>query len=383
MSPDAAPSGRWAWAEIDRQAISDNVAELTRRVSPSSVCAVVKAEGYGHGAMVAASAALDGGASMLAVALAGEGIALRRAGIDPKVPILVLSQQPPALFPAMVAARLIPTLYASPAIAEFAAAVRAAGVDGYGVQLKFDTGMHRVGARPADAPTLAAAVVAEAPVLRLDGVFTHLAVADEPDDRYTGEQLDRFDELLAALRRAGVDPGLIHAANSAGAIAHPRSRYAMVRTGIAIYGIAPGPRLAEAIAGLRPAMRLVARVGWVKRVAAGDRMSYGLRYTAERPTTIATVPLGYADGVPRRLSSTGGEVLLGGRRCPIAGVVTMDQLLVDCGDDPVAVGDEVVLLGAQGGQRIGPEEWADRLGTIAYEIVCGIAGRIERTTQRR
>jgi alanine racemase len=237
--------------------------------------------------------------------------------------------------------------------------------------------MGRVGAAPEAAAELARAIAA-VPELRLEGVFTHLAVADEPADEYTAGQLARFDAALAELDAAGLRPPLVHAANSAGGLAHGAARHDLVRVGIAAYGIEPGPGVAEWTSELRPALRLMARVSHVKQMPAGARISYGLRHTFTRATTVATVPIGYADGVPRRLSATGGEVLIAGRRCPIVGVVTMDQLMVDCGDLDVAVGDEVVLLGAQGTERIRPEEWATRLGTIAYEIVCGLSRRIER-----
>jgi alanine racemase len=173
-------------------------------------------------------------------------------------------------------------------------------------------------------------------------------------------------------------PPLVHAANSAGALAHPRARRSLVRLGIAMYGVTPGPGVADRCGALRPAMRLKARVSFVKRCPAGSRISYGLRHRFSHDTTVATVPIGYADGVPRRMFATGGEVLIGGRRRPIVGVVTMDQLMVACGDDPIAVGDEVVLLGQQGDERITVDEWAGRLDTIGYEVVCGISGRIER-----
>jgi alanine racemase len=178
----------------------------------------------------------------------------------------------------------------------------------------------------------------------------------------------------------------VHAANSAGALAHPGARRSFVRAGIAIYGISPGHAVDALCGSLRPAMALEARVSYVKRVAAGSRISYGLRHVFARDTTVATVPIGYADGVPRRLSETGGEVLIGGRRRPIVGVVTMDQLMVDCGDDNVGIGDEVVLIGSQDGpdgrRTIRAEDWADRLGTIGYEIVCGIGGRVPRRHAR-
>jgi alanine racemase len=174
----------------------------------------------------------------------------------------------------------------------------------------------------------------------------------------------------------------VHAANSAGALAHPRARYDLVRAGIAIYGLLPGPGVRHLCGELTPALSLHARVSQVKRVAAGDRISYGLRHTFERDTTVATLPLGYADGVPRRLhaAAAGGAALVGGRRRPIVGVVTMDQLMVDCGDDRVDVGDEAVLIGTQGAQSVTADDWAEALGTIAYEVVCGISARVERRT---
>jgi alanine racemase len=244
------------------------------------------------------------------------------------------------------------------------------------VHLKIDTGMRRVGASPSEAVRLAEEVRVAG--LHLAGIFTHLAVADEPANPYTDAQLQRFDAVLAELAGSGHQPPLIHAANSAGALAHPSARRSLVRAGIAVYGIEPGPELTMAAADLRPAMSLRARVAYVKRVAAGDRISYGLHHTFDTPASVATVPIGYADGVPRRLGLTGREVLIGGRRCPIAGVVTMDQLTVDVGDAPVVVGDEVVLIGRQGPAEIRAEEWARRLGTIPYEVVCGISKRVPR-----
>jgi alanine racemase len=221
--------------------------------------------------------------------------------------------------------------------------------------------------------------VTRRPELVLEGLCTHFAVADEPDDPYTGEQFARFRKVVDRLAAEGIRPALLHAANSAGAIAFPETRLDMVRCGIALYGLSPSPELDAACEGLRPAMAVKARVSYVKRVEAGERVSYGLRYRLARAATVATVPMGYADGLPRRLAGTGGQVIIGGRLRPIAGTVTMDQILVDCGPDaPVRAGDEVVLIGAQGDERIGAWEWATCTGTIAYEVVCGISGRVPR-----
>jgi alanine racemase len=368
--------GRPAWADIDLGAIAHNVAELRRITAPALLCVVVKADGYGHGAIEVSRAALAAGADALAVAMVSEGLELRDAGID--APALVLSETPADALDALVANRLEPTVYSSTGIAALAsAAQRMRPPVPVPCHLKIDTGMHRVGAAPAAAVALAAAIDA-ANDLTLASVWTHCAVADEPDNPFTAVQLCRFADVVAELTAAGFRPPLLHAANSATALAHPPGRLNMVRCGIAVYGIAPSAALAR-VADLRPALSVSARVSFVKTVAAGERLSYGLRYCCARDCVIATVPIGYADGVRRQLSAVGGEVLIGGRRRPIAGTVTMDQILVDCGNDSdVCVGDEVVLIGAQGNERITAEDWAARLDTIGYEIVCGIGPRVQR-----
>jgi alanine racemase len=369
----ARPGHRPVWAEIDHGAIRHNVQCIAGIAAPADMMAVVKADAYGHGAPEVARTALAAGAVSLGVAMLEEAVDLREAGVT--APVLLLSEPPVPEAPAMVAAGVTAVVYSD---AMIEALEQAAGaVDArVPVHLKIDTGMHRVGCAPEHA-LAAARSVAVRPHLELAGVMTHLAVADEPDDPYTDDQLDRFDVVLSELRAAGVEPGVVHAANTAGALAHPRARHDLVRVGIGVYGLPPSAATAD-IADLRPAMSLHARVSHVQRVEAGTRVSYGLRWRADRPTTLATVPVGYADGVPRRLGATGGEVLVGGRRRPIAGTVTMDQILVDLGDDPVAPGDHVVLIGEQGRERITAVEWADRLDTIGYEIVCGIGARVPR-----
>ena len=366
---------RPVWAEVDLDAVRANVRTLARVASPAALMAVVKADGYGHGAVPLARAALDAGAQWLGVALVEEGAELRAAGIDARV--LVLSEPPPPAAPAVVALGLTPVAYTRPGIDALAKAVADAGTAPLPVHLKVDTGMHRVGCTTAAAGALAGTIAAR-DELRLEGVLTHLAVADEPDDPYTPEQLGRFEGVLDDLRRAGVQFDMVHAANSAALLEFAdRARYDLVRCGIAAYGVPPAPDLAGRVP-LRPAMALKARVSHVKRLPAGARLSYGLRYAMPAAGTVATVPIGYADGVPRALSATGGEVLVHGRRHPIAGTVTMDQLMVDVGETPVEVGDEVVLIGRDGDAEITADEWADRLGTIAYEVVCGIGRRVPR-----
>jgi len=367
---------RPVWAEVDLGAVRHNVSRLLALARPGQLCAVVKANGYGHGAVPVARAALEGGATWLGVALVEEGVELRDAGLE--APILVLSEPPLDAMDEVVGRRLTPTVYTEAGVEAAAKAVAAAGIDyRLNVHVKVDTGMHRVGAAPEAALGLADAVNRR-PELRLAALWTHLAVADEPDNEFTAEQLERFERVRLTLQRRGVLPDLVHAANSAGLIAHPASRYNFVRCGIAIYGIDPDPALAGRV-DLRPAMSLKAQVAYVKEVPAGDRISYGLRYQFDEHAVVATVPAGYADGITRRLSFVDGEVLVGGRRHPIAGTVTMDQIMIDCGADAdVAPGDEVVLIGRQGSEAITADEWAARLDTIAYEVVCGIGPRVPR-----
>jgi alanine racemase len=379
-SPAAVAAARWAWAEVDLDAVAHNVRALRALVAPTPLWAVVKADAYGHGAVPVADAARRAGAAGLCVALVQEGAELRAAGIDG--PVLVLSEQPAEQQADLVALELTPTLYTAEGIDAFAAAVRAARAGGApggrrDVHLKLDTGMHRVGAPPAELAALAERVRSR-PELHLAAVYTHLATADEPDADGVSLQLARFDAAVAGMGPGEPGRPARHAANSAGALAHPAAHHDLVRAGIALYGIAPSPALRAQAAALRPVLGLHARVAHVQRVPAGEAVSYGWRHRFTRDTTVATLPLGYADGVPRRLYAAGGEVLLGGRRRPIVGVVTMDQLMIDCGDDEVARGDHAVLLGRQGDEVVTPDEWAERLGTIAYEIVCAISPRVPR-----
>lgn len=372
---------RHAAVEVDTGAVTANVRALARLAPHSELCAVVKADGYGHGAVQVARAAIAGGATRLGVALVDEGRTLRDAGIQ--VPILVLSEPPADAMPGAFEAGLTPVVYSAEGIdaaADAAAAAASAPAVAEGrweVHLKVDTGMHRVGVDPADAVDAARRIVGH-PTLALGGTATHLAVADEPTRPETSQQLRRFTDVVERIRGAGIDPGTLHAANSAGLMGHPDCHLDMVRVGIAIYGIAPCAELHDA-ATLRPAMSVRASVSYLRRVAAGEGISYGLRHVFAHDALVAVVPVGYADGVPRRLGSAGGEVLIGGARRPIRGVVTMDQLLVEVTDGPpVVTGDEVVLIGRQGDEEITAREWADRLDTIPYEVVCGFGPRLPR-----
>ncbi len=380
---------REAWAEIDLGGVQHNAQLLSRIVAPAKLCTVVKADGYGHGAIEVARAALEGGAHSVGVALAEEAIALREAGID--APILMFTEPTEAAAEPLVDAGVTLTLYRPDAITIADQAARRLGRS-VRVHLKVDTGMHRVGADPADAVALCESIL-RSPVMRLEGLWTHFAVADDPDDGFTDDQLSRFAHVAAQLREVGIVPSVLHAANSAGAIAHPRSRFDLVRCGIASYGYAPSAKVAPVLTrqvqavspgeSLTPVLSLKARVHLVRDLEAGERVSYGRTTPLPRDGRVAVVPLGYADGVTRRLGSAGGEVLIGGKRRPICGTVTMDQLMVDCGDDDVRVGDPVVLIGRQVGEEITADEWAERLGTIAYEVLCGIGPRVPRVARRR
>lgn len=366
---------RPAWADVDLGAIAANAAELVALAAPAALCAVVKADGYGHGAARVASAALEGGASCLAVALVEEGLELRCAGIE--APVLLLSEPAPGALEPAVAAGLTLTVYSD----ETLDALEARSTrERLAVELKVDTGMHRVGADPHHARRLARRI-ASSGALALGGVWTHLAVAEDLEDDFTGLQLDRFDTFLAALEHDGIDPGVVHAANSAGLAGWPRSCYSRVRAGLALYGYAPSPATRAALRGVRPALSLKARVRHVAWHDPGTRPSYGRHRPLPVRSAVAVAPLGYADGVPRRLFPA-GEVIVGGRRRPFAGMVTMDQLLIDCGQHDVRVGDEVVLLGSQGGEELWAQEWAQWAGTITHEILCGIGPRVPRRYHR-
>ncbi len=354
---------RPTWAEIDLAAVRANVGALRQLVAPAAVLAVVKADGYGHGAVEIARVALDAGAVGLAVALVEEAEALRAAEVH--APILLLSDAAPNALARAVELGVALTVSTHEGVQE----ARAAGAAE--LHLKIDTGMHRAGCEPAAAAELA---LAAGPALV--AVWTHLSEADDLASNATVRQIDRFDHALGSIAAAGCSVPLVHLANSAGALAHPAARRDVVRCGIAVYGIAPSVALADAV-DLVPAMSLRSRVRALRTVAAGETVSYGGHWRAEGSTRIATVPIGYADGVPRRLGLVGGEVIVRGRRAPIRGVVTMDQLMVEV-DGDVALDDEVVLLGAQGGAAIDPWEWATRLDTIAYEIVTGIGPRVPR-----
>lgn len=358
---------RPTWVEVDLEAVRHNVRALTP--PNAQLMAVVKADAYGHGDVPVARAALEAGASWLGVALVEEGIALRKAGID--APILVLSEFPLGSESEALAADLTPSLYTRAALARLSEAAVGRGI---GVHVKVDTGMHRVGIWPPEATVDFLDEVAAAG-LEPEGLWTHFARSEE-DPLTTATQLALFLEVVEAARARGHSPRLLHAANSAATILNPEAHLDLVRPGIAIYGVEPAAGIGSSL-GLRPTLRWRTAVSMFKRLRAGERVSYGHAYRLETDSWVGIVPVGYADGYPRALSSR-ADVLLRGRRCRVAGNVTMDQVIIDCGELKPEMGEEVVLLGRQGAQEITATELAHHAETIAYEILTGIGGRVPR-----
>jgi alanine racemase len=367
----AAPLIRAA-APVNLAAVERNCQRLAARLAGGAeLCAVVKADAYGHGAAPCAHAALAGGARRLAVATAAEARDLRAAGI--RAPLLVMG----ALTPDEVHLALAADAHVVAWHEGFVAAVAAAaGARTVGVHVKLDTGMGRLGTRDVDEARRVVAAVDAAPGLALAGAMTHLATADEVGDAFFAEQLEAF-RAFADEVRAGHSDAVIHAANSAATLRDPASHFDLVRCGVAVYGLDPFQR-DPAYHGLEPALELRSYVAAVKPAAPGQSVGYGRTWTARRPTVIGTVPVGYGDGVRRALSND-ADVLVGGRRRPLVGTVSMDNVTIDLGPHTdVRIYDEAVLLGRQGDERVLAEEWARRLGTINYEITCGLTQRVPR-----
>jgi alanine racemase len=372
------PPGLPACAVVDLDAVSANVAALRRIAAGAQLMAVVKADGYGHGMVPVARAALAGGADQLGVAHLREALDLRAAGVD--APVLAWLTVPGDRYADAVGAGVGIGVSAPSTLEEVAAAARAVGRAAR-VQLKADTGLSRNGCPPELWPELVATTArlrAEGAV-ELTGVFSHLACADEPEHASVGVQREAFEAALAAVERAGLPVPLRHLANSAATVFHEQARYDLVRPGISVYGFSPAPgHVSAAELRLRPAMTLLARVAMVKRVPRDAGVSYGHTYRTPAQTTLALLPVGYGDGLPRHASGA-GPVLLGGRRHTVAGRVSMDQIVLDLGPDGNAgIGDVAVVFGD--GRDGGPTatDWADVAGTIDYEIVTRIGARVPR-----
>lgn len=369
LFPDAAGPR----AVIDLDAIRYNVGVLTRAVGTAHVMAVVKADGYGHGAAAVARAALEAGASEIGVATVPEALALRSAGVT--APVLAWLHTPATNFEAALDAGITLGVSTLDQLTAIRAMARARGVQAR-VDLKVDTGLNRNGCAVSEWPAFfdEAARAVDSGEAHVHGIFSHLACADDPTSTVTDRQVDAFVQGIAALEAHGIVPDMRHLANSAAALTRPDTHFDMVRTGIAVYGLSS---VHGQDFGLIPALSLIAPVALTKWVAAGDGVSYGHSWTAPRDTRVALIPLGYADGIPRALSGR-FDVAIGGRRYPAVGRVCMDQFLVDLGEGPdlVKVGDDATIIGDG---TDGLTEWAERLETIHYELATGIRGRVERS----
>lgn len=368
-------SDRPTVATVDLDALTHNYREVTRRGGDRKVLSVVKAQAYGHGAVPVARRLSELGSAMLGVALVEEGRDLRDAGIT--APVLIMGPVFPEQSAVIVNAKLTPVVFTPAMVRPLADAAAGAGRK-LAVHVKIDTGMGRIGISPEDAVEFIAAI-SRLPGIVVEGLMTHFADADLRDKQFAAAQLDRFESLIRSLEAKGIAVPFRHAANSAAVLDYDRALLNMVRPGLMLYGYNP---LESGIgADLRPVLGLVTRVAFLKKVAAGVPISYGRTFVTRRESLIATIPVGYADGYSRGLSNK-GEALVRGRRVPVAGRVCMDMTMLDVTDVPgVAEGDEVVLIGAQGNERITADDIAAKTGTIAYEVLCGISGRVPRILQ--
>lgn len=375
IHPRRVPTIRPTAASIDLAALRANLAAARGLVRPGvEILAPVKGDAYGHGAVACARALEAAGCDGFGVALVEEGAQLRDAGITR--PVMCLGGVGRYGAEEAVARDLLPVLYDEGDAARIDAAAAAAGRP-HPVHLKVDTGMGRLGV-PLPRWGWFLDRIAHLRWLRVEGLLTHLAESEAEDDTFTREQGRRFAEAVATARGRGVRPPVLHVCNSGGLLTSPDLHYDMVRPGLLLYGVLPRPDLADRVA-LRPVMRVTTQVLFVKDLPTGASVSYGRRFVTRRPSRIATLPVGYADGFPRALGGR-ASVLVGGVRCPLVGVVCMDLCMVDVTDVPAPVesGDEVVLLGGQGAERVTAEELAAHAGTIPYEILCGFSDRVPR-----
>jgi len=362
---------RQTWAEIDLDALANNVKEIKKLLKKETkFCAVVKADAYGHGAIPAAKAVLAAGADTLAVAILGEAIELREAGIA--VPILVLGYTPPSQAPLLVAFHITQAVFSLDVAKAISQAAVAAGVTAK-IHLKIDTGMSRIGVSCQEAGAFAAELAA-LPGLEIEGAFSHFATSDSEDKTYAHDQYRCFQEALQQIQNHGVKITVRHIANSAAIIDMPETHLDMVRAGIILYGLWPSSEVTRKI-HLKPTMRFKTRLAYIKDVAAGTSVSYGRTYTADQTQRIATLPVGYADGWPRSLSNK-AHVLLRGQLAPLIGRICMDQCMIDVTQIPDAEpGDEVLLFG---GPELPTDEVAKQINTISYELVCMVGKRVPR-----
>lgn len=367
---ELATRGHPVWAVIDLDALRHNVTHLKSIIGNAELMGVVKGYAYGHGNPACAAAMVQAGATRIGVARVAEALHLRDAGIE--APIHVFTEPPHDAVRAIVDRNLTATVYTL----DFARALSdAAGNKNVPVHVKLDTGMHRVGLSPEEVID-ALREITRLPGLAVEGVWSHLAVADVPDHPFTRKQLDLFGELVSSAQRVGIDFRYRHIANSAATMSLPESHLELVRCGVACYGLAPGPDV-PGISQLKPVLSLRARINMVKQVAAGEAVSYGLTYELPRAGRVVTVPAGYADGYDRRLSGR-ADVLIRGRRFRVSGTVCMDQFMVDVGDADIEAGETVTLIGRDGDDAVTAEELARHIGTINYEVTARVPSRVPR-----
>ena len=368
------------WADIDFTAYAGNIQALRRRTRPETkLMAVVKADAYGHGAVPISRQAIESGADWLGVARIEEALELREGGID--APVLIFGHTPPSLVDALIDHELTQTVWSLEAASALSA--QAAARDrSIAVHIKVDTGMGRLGLRPSSSEAVQdIQAIASLPGLEVDGIYTHFASADQADKTSARLQLEMFLELVEDLRRDGLEFPVRHAANSAAFIDIPESHLDMVRLGISTYGLLPSAEVAAGDLALEPVMDLKCRIMQLKRLPAGAPVSYGGTWLTPAPTTIATIAVGYADGLNRLLSSR-GEMLVRGQRAPIAGRVCMDLTMLDVGHiDGVTLDDDVVVFGTQDGEAILASELAKLTDTIPYEVLTSITARVPRIRQ--
>ncbi len=366
------------WAEVDLKAIAHNIRALRRITNPKArFMAIVKANAYGHGIIEVARQSLENGAEALGVANIEEGIQLRKAGID--APVLIFGYTSPVHAKKLIKLDLTQTVYSYEISRELSEAVAAYGKK-IKVHIKVDTGMGRLGLlrEITDSAVSEVESISRLPMLELEGIYTHFATADKSDRSYAGKQFEIFMDFLNQLRIAGLEIPVTHAANSAAIINMPETHLDMVRAGISIYGLYTSKEVDRSIIKLKPAMELKTKIIHLKKVPAGFKVSYGTTYETEKPTTIATVSIGYADGLSRLLSSK-GRMLVCGQNAPIVGRVCMDMTMLDVGKIPeIAIGDEVLVFGKQGNASISVDEIASTINTINYEVVSTIMERVPR-----
>lgn len=363
---------RPTYVSIDLDAMEFNIHEIKKLVKPSKVAVAVKANAYGHGLIEVAKRLECLKIEMLCVATSEEALSLRENGIS--TPILLLSEPPVKAIGPCYLNDITFTVYTSDsidAISSYATKERKARI-----HLKVETGMNRIGVNASKALEFARKIKSSDNLI-FEGIFTHFATAEEPTNPMAALQLEKFEKVLDEIEMAGLTPKYIHAANSAAALRIPSSRFSMVRVGICAYGIYPDARGSDVIE-LKLALSLITEISFLKQIEAGESVSYGARFTTDKDTQIATLPIGYGDGVPRNYGLSGGSVLIHGIKCPIVGRVTMDQTMVDVGDLPVKAGDKVTMIGTDGNSTISTTEWGDLTGTISYEILCRLNERLPR-----